>query len=419
MRRSVPPPPSPAIGYASGFSAAHALCRLYTIVQRNARLPLNAATHAQKGQLALEATNFYRSELSPRQGDWTGMRMADLAKAIGLEAADFTDPNSNLGTMSGTLVLQRTLELFKYELPILQSIFTDFSDAQGLFNQTEMTRIIVRPAVQTYSATLGADGRPQGWNTVSTAQTTDVPITLNKHVGVPIVFGQDILSTTVRRLFDEQAAAANYALALYFVGQIMALITPANFNSYAAVTAADSNGIVKVPVAYATYVKALKDFAFSSLSTIDTILTPNEVPKSNRSVLLSSPYHGALRNDPTLNLFWAGSQDPELIKLGRIPQLAGFTPFEAPYLPSTNNLVGFAYHKAALVVKTRLPQDFVQALGVMVPGSVTTVTDPDTGISVLLVQYINLTQGYSEWRIEVLLGTAVGDKRGGLCITSS
>ena len=102
----------------------------------------------------------------------------------------------------------------------------------------------------------------------------------------------------------------------------------------------------------------------------------------------------------------------------RLPKISGFAPFKAPYLSQANNVVSFAYQKAAIVLKSRLPQDFTQALGVMIPGSVTTVTDPDTKISIMLVQYINLTSGYAEWRPEVMLGAAVGDNRAGLVGTS-
>ncbi len=85
--------------------------------------------------------------------------------------------------------------------------------------------------------------------------------------------------------------------------------------------------------------------------------------------------------------------------------------------PSTNGLTGFAFHKAAIVLKQRLPTDFTKALDVMIPGSVTTIVDPESGFSCLLVQYVNLQRGYAEWRNECLLGANVGDKRGGLCIT--
>lgn len=403
-------------GIQSGADYRGALKNIATIINRNAKLKLSPATATEKGKLALEAARAIKKAFK----DMPDLLDAPIADTLGLEAADYSDPNSNLGVLSGTLVIQRTLQLFKYMFPLISRVYTDFSDQPGLFKQTETSRIIVVPAVQTYNATLGSDGRPLGWTTASPAQTKDVNITLDEHIGVPIVIGQDILAATVRRLFDEQSEAAMYALAKYFVAKLYKLITVANFNAYAAVTAPDTNGIVKVPTAYASFAVAAKNFARSSLVDISAAFNQNEVPMdNNRSVLLNSQYYGALSKDPSLVTFYAGQRNPEIITDNQLPKLATFAPIEAPNLPTANNIVGFALHKAGLIAKTRLPQDFVQALGVMVPGSVTTVTDPDTGISVLLVQYVNLTQGYSEWRIEALLGAAVGDNRGGLCITGS
>lgn len=399
-----------------GAEPRAALRQLRELVASNSKLKLSATTARDKGKLALEAARIFKAEF----GRDSAALDASLPELLGLEAADYSDPNNNLGVLAGTLVIQRTLQLFKYNFPLISRVYTDFSDQPGLYKQTETTRIIVVPAVQTYDPTLGTDGRPKGWTTASAAKTTDVSITLDEHIGVPIVLGQDILAATARRLFDEQSEAAMYALAKYFVGKLYKLITPGNFNAYAATTAADSDGIVKVPTAYVTYPVAAKNFARSALVDIASAFNQNEVPlDGNRSVLLNSTYYGALSKDPSLVTFYAGQRNPEIVTDQQLPRLATFAPIEAPNLPTTNNLVGFALHRAGLIAKTRLPQDFTQALGVMVPGSVTTVTDPDTGISVLLVQYVNLTQGYAEWRIEALLGAAVGDARGGLCLTSS
>ncbi|MCX6922563.1 MAG: hypothetical protein NT154_05010, partial [Verrucomicrobia bacterium] len=132
---------------------------------------------------------------------------------------------------------------------------------------------------------------------------------------------------------------------------------------------------------------------------------------------LNAKYHGQLRSDPRLGLFFAAMQKPDMITKGLLPQLNGFLPYRAPWLPTTGTLVGFAFHKAAILLKQRLPTDFTTALNVMVPGSVTPIVDPETGLSVLLVQYVSLQGGFAEWRVETLLWATVGDKRGGLCIT--
>jgi hypothetical protein len=354
---------------------------------------------------SIEAARFHSKAIAPRFNEIADMPISEI------EAATEAD---SVGTLAGTLVLQHSLPLFRYNFPVLASLYSDFSATPGVYNQTEDTRIIVAPAVQTYDATVGADGRPKGWQTVNAAQSTDVPVKLDAYVGVPIVFGQGTISSTIRRLFDEQGPAAIYAMAKYFVNKATALMTPANFNAYAVAT---NDG--KVPDAYASYICAVKDFSMDAIDDLEAIFDANEVPATDRVTLLNAKYYGRLRKDPRLGLFFAAMQKPDMVTEGNLPALNGFMPIRAPWLPSANNLVGFAGHKAAIVLKQRLPTDFSQALNVMVPGSVTTVTDPDSGLSLLLVQYVNLTGGYSEWRVEALLGAAVGDKRGGLCITSN
>ena len=61
-----------------------------------------------------------------------------------------------------------------------------------------MTRIPIMPAVTEYDPTLDANGRPKGFVVVTPAQTVDVPITLSKHVGIPMVFGVQTIASTVR-----------------------------------------------------------------------------------------------------------------------------------------------------------------------------------------------------------------------------
>jgi hypothetical protein len=383
-----------------------------------------------------------------------------------------------IGTLAGTLVLQRNLPLLKFNYPMLRTLFTDFSDAVGLWQQTEVTRIPITPAVTEYDATLDANGRPKGFVVVTPGQTVDVPITLSKHVGIPMIFGVQTLASTVRNLFAEQSAGAINALGGYFVDMATALMTAANFNAYSdnseaggettdgstTITVTSTAGMYpgqeisgtgiptgarvksitsstvaeltiaatatntgltftlnggKVPTTHATYVKALADFNFASLGEIGAAFDNNRVPYEMRSVMLNAAYYAKLTQDPTVNNFFAATRSPDIISKGLLPELNGFVPQKAPFFPTSSNRAGFAYHPAAIALKSRLPQDFTKAVSAMVPGSVTTVTDPDTGISVLLVERVDLTGSYAESRIEVMLGAAKGDTRAGLVLTSA
>jgi hypothetical protein len=235
---------------------------------------------------------------------------------------------------------------------------------------------------------------------------------VDEHVGVPIVFDANTLASTIRNLFEEQAPAMSYALASYFVAKIYALMTAANFNAYAAVNAP------KVPVAYATYAKGIADFARSAVVDLNAIFNPNEVPLHDRALLLNSAYYAAVGKDPSLVTFWAAQRNPELITEGELPKMSKFIPIEAPDFPSSNNRVGLALQKNAIVALARLPNDYTKVLPGASYGNVTNVTDSETGLSVMLVEYVNHTGGYAEMRGEVMIGAGLGDKRGGLLLTS-
>lgn len=366
----------------------------------------DSRAHQQAKEEARKMEYLFAKEVS-RNAEVLNMPLYALGECLRGTAAEDT-----LGTLSGTLVMQRTLEFFRINYPLFKAIYTDFSDVPAMLSQTIDTRVVSKPAVQTYNNALGADGRPAGWDTASPATTTSKTISLDEHVGVPVVFGANALAKTIRRLFDEQAPAMAYALASYFVAKLYAKMTAANYNGYAAVNGA------KVPVAYVTYAKGVLDFARSAFVDLNMIFNPNEVPLHDRAVLLNSQYYAAAGKDPSLVTFWAGQRNPEIITEGELPKMSKFVPIEAPDFPVTNNRVGFAFQKTAIGAISRIPQDYSKVLPGASYGNVTMISDPETGMSVMLVEYVNHTGGYAEMRMETMIGADVMDKRGGLVITS-
>ncbi len=312
-------------------------------------------------------------------------------------AADVTD--GDLGTLSGTLVTQRTLELLKFTFPSLAMFTTDFTSEQASFNQTIMTRTIDIPDVQTYSTTAG-------W-TSSTASTNDVPITIDKHEGVPITFNEQIMASTVRRLFDEQAPAQAYALAKSMVDDLYSNITDANFP--------------------ADQVTAISDFDRGSVIDAGIALDLAGVPSGlgMRTMLLWPTYFGALEKDTAL-IQLAAFQRPEIITnptgsgVSLVIPVESFQVVKAPNLPTNDgNIVGFAGSKSALCIATRLPNDYTKFAPGVSYGNVQTVTDPDLGISVMLVQYVDHTLATGNQRISLMYGTAAGQSAAGMVIKAA
>jgi hypothetical protein len=314
--------------------------------------------------------------------------ISDFETAI--MAADVTD--ANLKTLSGSLVTQRTLELLKFTFPSLTMFTTDFSDQAAQFNQTVITRTVTIPNVTDYNTTTGwAD---------STAATADVPVTINKHKGVNITFNEQILASTVRRLFDEFAPAAAYALSKQLVDDLYANITDANFPN--------------------NTVQATSGFVRASVIAIGVQLTLRGVPLAlgQRTLLLYPTAFANLVGDTALITF-AAYQKPELITAPQngaslVIPVDTFQVVNAPNLPTNNgNVTGFGCSKSALIIATRLPNDYTSANPGANYGTVQVMTEPDIGISVMLTQYVNHQLASATSRISLMYGTAAGQGNAG------
>jgi hypothetical protein len=353
-----------------------------------------AADYRDRMQLSKDIAGIYNREMGLsviRAGSANAERVlafpvADLASAIA--AADVTD--TNLDTLSGTLVTQRTLELLKFDFPSLGMFTTDFSDQAAQFNQTIMTRTVDVPSIVTYNTSTG-------WSD-STATTQDVPVTIDKHEGVNITFNENILASTVRRLFDEFAPASAYALAKSMVDDLYSNITDANFpnNTVSATSTFDRGDVIDIGVA----------------------LDLQGVPLATRTLLLYPTVFGKLKQDTAVvnlgayqraELFTEARRGTELV----FP-LDSFTIVSAPNLPTNNgNVTGFACSKSALIIATRVPNDYTAAMSGASYGNVQMVTNPDIGITVMLVQYVDHQLGRATSRIALMYGTAAGQANAG------
>jgi hypothetical protein len=309
-----------------------------------------------------------------------------------LSAATSAD---NIGTLAGTLVAQRTLEFYKYEFPLLAMITADYSDQPAQFGQTTSTRIVTTPAIMTYNATIGTDGRAVGWVIATQAVATDTTVTINNHKAVEVSYDANTLASTVRRLFDEQAEASQYALGKDLVDNLYAVITAENFAT-------------NTP-----FVEASVDFGRRTFSRVSRVLNTAGAPFANRFALLNSLYYEKLEQDPTL-VSLGVFQKPEIIENSRLPHVSRFLPIEAPNLPTTGNMAAFFGHRSSLMVSSRVPNDYTTILGPAASyGAVNVVTNPDTGMSILLTQYVSHQGGYAASRLAWMYGVAKGNPAGG------
>lgn len=344
-----------------------------------------------KNEGAMQRGIFFRDNINPviakiggiSFGQQLGRSLAVIAKIAEVQAAN------SLGTLVGNLVQQRALALLKLKFPLLSLLSTDFSDASIKKGQTVFTRLKTAIAASHYTGTF----------TAADSTDTDVPVVIDTHTYAQVAFNANELASTNRDLFGEQAEVLNYAVGKDIMDALYALLTIANFPTTALILGGTGAG---------TATGDGTGYARKSAQFQAKQLNVNLIPDDGRFNLLNCDAFAALAADPSV-VSLAVFQKPEIITGYELPRIAGMQPVEVVNLPTTGNMVSFAGAARALAIATRVPNDYTTALSGSSYGNVSTVTDPDTGMTVMNTQYVNHDTGTSNSRVSVMRGVAVGD----------
>jgi hypothetical protein len=324
--------------------------------------------------------------------------------AIGLPQARLCV--NTVGTLATATIIQEALALVFTKRPILNEISTGFTDRNGspvaAYGQAVITRTKGLPTVQNAGSAASATG------------DVDVSVTLNNFKEVKYQFTAIEYSSTNRDLIRERAEPMATAIANYIVDQISALWTIANFPTR---TGADAvaNG--------STITKTFKAAGWDYTHLVDVRGTLNKsgVPDSiGRFYVGNSDVYGSMLTDLRI-VGWLNNQDNQsAIKLGRLPEVAGFRLAEYPALPTTGNMVGFSGSPDSTVYAHRVPRDPREVIpGLPVPGNLGIVTEPRTGLSVMAVEYLDMATLDIITKLLWMNGVAVGNKNNGQLIVTS
>lgn len=311
---------------------------------------------------------------------------------------------NTLGTVSGTLITQRTLDLLKISFPALSRISTNFTSQQfdpgqmgnAKYNQTIATRLITVPTVGTYHVDNGYVS--------ANAVATDVAVTINAHKFIQVDFNANEQQSTRRLLFGEQDEAMHYAIGLDLMDAIYALFTAANYTE----TPTDITAV---------------DFDRTGVIAIGTAMQAGSAGRNanngTRTLLLNPTYHGKLAEDTVVVSNLNNSQAGGAIGSGVLPMVHGFLPVEAPNLPGTGNLTGVGLRADAVALATALPTDYANQPGLPATALQQVVTNPDTGLSVQLTMFVNHQLGKTYMRLAWMRGQAVGNLKAAQLLRSA
>ena len=345
----------------------------------------------QAFELARESGLLLSNYVLPVLAKGQDYMLRDLVRASG----DTTD--TNLGTIASSLVLMRNLGFVKAMLNWLPYITTDLRNEPALYNQYVNTRYIVPQAVLNFKAGVGMVS-DNGHTTpdVATATTVDATVRMTSFQGVPISFGTDLLGSTARALFAEQRDAQFYSLGLAISQALRDTIFAA---TWAPKSVADGTTALAT-----TFPVDMASFNWPVLVDMQNQLLAAGVPMVSQFAMLHQAYYNQLIKDNNLMLVntitTALGKTDAIYQTGELPALLGIKPLRSQVFANTAysttgwtpTKVGFIGGPASMLFCARIPQDYLQvakAMGVPDTAGVEIVTDPESGLTILVTKFTN------------------------------
>lgn len=363
-----------------------------------------------------------------------------------IKAATFSDPNTQVGALAGDLILMRNLGFLVAKLNWLKQLSTDLSGEPAKFGQQVMTRYIVVPNVLTWvpgvgftsdAATIaaanagttqsGATTQATGTVTKSVPSTKDKGVTMDMFKAVEVEFPVSLISGTARNLFAEQYSAQLYGLAEAINKHVLAGLFSATWGT---------DGTTGLTY---RYVEDLATWNLKSMIKIKNKFTLARIPDVGRTLLLHPFYHDQLLADTNLvtakAILALIKKDMSSFEDGELPVIYGVKPLESQFSsatsagvltdwvddanPGTTNIVGFGGNMSAYLFVSRPPQDWTTTLtqlGIPATASIRLVTEPTSGLTVMVFSYVDNGRMSVSQRVCLMWGRAQGDPRSGFLV---
>lgn len=299
-------------------------------------------------------------------------------------------------TLSTTQILDLVMDAFKVRLPFLVSAFaTDFSSESAKLNQTVNARIASLPSVQSYDASTGYKANAAE----SKSLLDDVPVTIDQHKHVPIKLDFLDAASTVNQinLLEEATANCGYVLAKSMADYCLAQVLAANFSESSVYSTANSDLDMLANVRTDLNAVGANTVGRFGIVNSDVMTT-----LTGDSRIASGDYHGQRINGEAL---------------GHLQGIQGFANiWEYPDMPANaENLTSFFGSRESILLATRVPSDtneIARAAGIPQIANFETMTDEDTGLSLLGIKWIEQGTFDVYCTVSVMYGAAAGMQGG-------
>lgn len=379
----------------------------------------------------------------------TSQMVSDVVKA-----GDYVDPASAnpLGILNTGLILQTNFGYLSNQLVILNDITTDVSNVPVLFNQQAHSRYMTIPKVMLKSTS-------NAWpNTgAPTGTVVNVNVLMDKHAGVPLSVSNNILSTTPRQLLNEQRTPQLYSLGEYITHRLA--YTAFNGSTRIANDGTSTSTITFNPaynpsgsIHYFNVSGAtLATFVADLPEAMDESKFPggDEEPGDSdlqRWCWVHGRVYATAAADTNFILNQSiqgirGQTGDNVMATGRFTRI-GNMKFRKSQLATdqctasgsgadstTNGItvsagtfssatyVGLCGTRSALMFVSRTPLDYTQVLdNVPSTAAIELATEPKTGLTFMVVKFLDHAYETANMRVQLMFGTAIGDERQGMLL---
>lgn len=303
--------------------------------------------------------------------------------------------DNTLGTLATATIVQEALSLIFSVRPVLNSFSLGFTNRNGSpiaeYNQAVITRVLGAPTVQNFGGT------------ISDRADTDVSVTLNNFKEVGYVYGPTEYSATNRDLIREAAMPLAIAVANHMVDAVGALWTATNFPTR-------THAVPVATGATQAYTVKGAGWDYTHLTDVRGTLNKSGVPEGGRFYIGNTDVYTSLLTDARIVAALNNPSNEDAIRTGKLPNVAGFGIAEYPQLDDNDEyLVGVAGSKDSTVYAQRVPTDPRAVLpGIAVPGNLGVVTEPRTGLSVMVLEYLTMADLKITTKLIWMYGVAKG-----------
>ena len=296
-------------------------------------------------------------------------------------------------TLSTTKILQDVLKSFRVQVPALRALSTDFGSDSLRLGETVLAHIPTLPSTSTWDNDTGYANGSQ----TARSLMVDVPVVVDSHKFVTLQWKHINNIADQKDSVAQMVSNAAYVLGKAMLDSVLAKFLAANVSRAETVALAD--------VDRETLKNARKKMNLAGAAA------------EGRVILGNSDFIGALGDDPLIASKDYSGQLTEANAYAHYRNLEGFRDiWEYPEFPDNDeDLMGIAFEPRAVALRAGIPDhtfDLAGQLGVPEIGSHEIMADPDTGFSLLAINWqspgtfdLNLT-------LAAIWGSAVGKQNG-------